>query len=122
MNLLAANRDPVSFDRPEEFLPERWLNGCKGRTDLQQEGGDKLGVTHLTYGAGRRVCPGIDSRFHPSSSNHENTTDFSISGKPWTLLDPRAAPALLHLGASAPRGRAKEARLSPVPCGARVLP
>ncbi|KAF9693130.1 hypothetical protein EKO04_008952 [Ascochyta lentis] len=60
MNLLAANRDPVSFDRPEEFLPERWLNGCKGRTDLQREGGDKLGVTHLTYGAGRRVCPGID--------------------------------------------------------------
>ncbi|KAH6638466.1 putative cytochrome P450 phenylacetate 2-hydroxylase [Boeremia exigua] len=60
MNLLAGNRDPDSFDRPDEFLPERWLNGCKGRTDLQYEGGDKLGVTHLTYGAGRRVCPGID--------------------------------------------------------------
>ncbi|OJD29697.1 cytochrome p450 phenylacetate 2 [Diplodia corticola] len=60
MNLMAGNRDPVAFDRPNEYLPERWLNGRKGRTDLMGEGGDKLGVTHLTYGAGRRVCPGID--------------------------------------------------------------
>ncbi|EOD47511.1 putative cytochrome p450 phenylacetate 2-protein [Neofusicoccum parvum] len=60
MNLMAGNRDPIAFDRPDEFLPERWLNGCKGRTDLQGPGGEKLGVTHLTYGAGRRVCPGID--------------------------------------------------------------
>lgn len=61
MNLMAGNRDPVAFDRPEEYLPERWLNGRKGRTDIPGEGGDKLGVTHLTYGCGRRVCPGIDS-------------------------------------------------------------
>ncbi|KAI4257692.1 MAG: hypothetical protein L6R42_005501, partial [Xanthoria sp. 1 TBL-2021] len=60
MNLMAANRDPNAFDRPDEFLPERWLNGRKGRTDLVGEGGSKIGVTHLTYGAGRRVCPGID--------------------------------------------------------------
>ncbi|KAJ4413906.1 hypothetical protein N0V82_008261 [Gnomoniopsis sp. IMI 355080] len=60
MNLMAGNRDPVAFDRPDEYLPERWLNGRKGRTDIPGEGGDKLGVTHLTYGCGRRVCPGID--------------------------------------------------------------
>ncbi|KAF2128862.1 putative cytochrome P450 phenylacetate 2-hydroxylase [Dothidotthia symphoricarpi CBS 119687] len=60
MNLMAGNRDPVAFDHPDEFLPERWLDGHKGRTDLLVEGGEKLGVTHLTYGAGRRVCPGID--------------------------------------------------------------
>ncbi|KID96534.1 Cytochrome P450, partial [Metarhizium majus ARSEF 297] len=60
MNLMAANRDPISFDNPNEFIPERWLNGRKGRTDSFTEGGDKLGVTHLTYGCGRRVCPGID--------------------------------------------------------------
>lgn len=62
MNLFAGNRDPTAFDRPDEFLPERWLDGRKGRTDLLGEGGDKLGVPHLTYGAGRRVCPGIDSK------------------------------------------------------------
>ncbi|KAI0458560.1 putative cytochrome P450 phenylacetate 2-hydroxylase [Xylaria acuta] len=60
MNLYAGNRDPAAFDRPDEYLPERWLGGRKGRTDLLTEGGDKLGVSHLTYGAGRRVCPGID--------------------------------------------------------------
>jgi phenylacetate 2-hydroxylase len=74
MNLHAGNCDPNSFDRPDEFLPERWLDGRKGRTDLPGEGGDKLGVPHLTYGAGRRVCPGIDSRafsfLHHSIHHH----------------------------------------------------
>ncbi|KAH8701134.1 putative cytochrome P450 phenylacetate 2-hydroxylase [Talaromyces proteolyticus] len=60
MNLFGANRDPTAFDRPNEFLPERWLGGRKGRTDLLGEGRDKLGTPHLTYGAGRRACPGID--------------------------------------------------------------
>lgn len=63
---MAANRDPIAFDRPDEFLPERWLHGRKGRTDLPGPGGEKLGVTHLTYGCGRRVCPGIDSTFELS--------------------------------------------------------
>lgn len=63
MNLMAGNRDPVAFDRPDEYLPERWLHGRKGRTDSFVQGGEKLGVTHLTYGCGRRVCPGIDSTF-----------------------------------------------------------
>ena len=63
MNLFAGNRDANAFDQPEKFLPERWLDGRKGRTDLPHEGGDKLGVPHLTYGAGRRVCPVIDSKF-----------------------------------------------------------
>ncbi|KAK2756658.1 hypothetical protein FQN54_005103 [Arachnomyces sp. PD_36] len=54
------NRDPIAFDRPEEYLPERWLDGRKGRTDLPGQHGAKLGVTHLTYGCGRRICPGID--------------------------------------------------------------
>lgn len=59
---MAGNRDPAAFNRPDEYLPERWLFGHKGRTDTVAEGGDKLGVTHLTYGCGRRVCPGIDSK------------------------------------------------------------
>ena len=70
MNLMAANRDPNAFDRPDEYLPERWLNGRKGRTDLVGEGGSKIGVTHLTYGAGRRVCPGIDSKSCIKSNSH----------------------------------------------------
>ncbi|KAI9712397.1 MAG: hypothetical protein M1820_001610 [Bogoriella megaspora] len=61
MNLFACNRDPVAFDRPDEYLPERWLDGRKGRTDMLGEGSEKIGVPHCTYGAGRRVCPGIDT-------------------------------------------------------------
>jgi cytochrome P450 len=62
MNLFQANRDPIAFDRPNKFLPERWLDEHKGRTDLLVEGGDKIGTPHLRYGAGRRVCPGIDGK------------------------------------------------------------
>ncbi len=63
MNLFAGNHDPTAFDRPDEFLPERWLDGRKGRTDVFGEGANKLGVPTLTYGAGRRVCPGIDGKY-----------------------------------------------------------
>ncbi|KAJ1323214.1 3-hydroxyphenylacetate 6-hydroxylase [Microdochium nivale] len=63
MNLFAGNHDAAAFDRPDEFLPERWLHGRTGRTDLQG-GPDKLGVPHLTYGAGRRSCPGIEMANH----------------------------------------------------------
>lgn len=71
MNLFQANRDPVAFNKPDEFLPERWLGGYKGRTDLLGEGGAKLGTPHLTYGAGRRVCPGIDGKFFENCSLKE---------------------------------------------------
>lgn len=60
---MAANRDPVAFDRPNEFLPERWMDNRKGRTDSFEKGGEKVGVAHLTYGCGRRVCPGFESTF-----------------------------------------------------------
>ena len=63
MNLFACNHDPKAFDRPNEKIPERWLDGRKGRTDLLGGGAHKIGVPHLTYGAGRRVCPGIDSMY-----------------------------------------------------------
>lgn len=68
MNLFAANHDSAVFDEPDKFLPDRWLNGHKGRTDTLSEGGEKVGVPHLTYGAGRRVCPGIDSKSGPAFS------------------------------------------------------
>ncbi|KAF7983120.1 hypothetical protein HWV62_24077 [Athelia sp. TMB] len=60
MNCYACNRDPVAYDDPEEFKVERWLNGHRGRTDTTTGDAAKIGVPHLTYGAGRRVCPGID--------------------------------------------------------------
>jgi len=60
MNCYACNRDPAVYDQPEMFIPERWMNGHRGRTDSTAVEAEKIGVPHLTYGAGRRVCPGID--------------------------------------------------------------
>lgn len=75
MGLFAGNRDPTA-----EFLPERWLDGRKGRTDLFGEGGDKLGVPHWTCGTGRRVCPGIDSKYcFPDPMRVQLTRPFSVA-------------------------------------------
>ncbi|KAJ7077645.1 putative cytochrome P450 phenylacetate 2-hydroxylase [Mycena belliarum] len=55
-NSYEINRDPQRYDFPEEFMPERWMNGHYGRTDVKQP---KVGVPHLNHGAGRRVCMGV---------------------------------------------------------------
>ncbi|KAJ7664419.1 putative cytochrome P450 phenylacetate 2-hydroxylase [Mycena polygramma] len=55
-NSYQINRDAQRYDLPDEFIPERWMDGHYGRTDMEQP---KVGVPHLTHGAGRRVCMGI---------------------------------------------------------------
>ncbi|KAJ6600148.1 cytochrome P450 [Mycena sp. CBHHK59/15] len=55
-NSYQINRDPQRYDFPEEFIPERWMAGHYGRTDIKQP---KVGVPHLNHGAGRRVCMGV---------------------------------------------------------------
>ncbi|KAJ6602622.1 putative cytochrome P450 phenylacetate 2-hydroxylase [Mycena vulgaris] len=55
-NSYQINRDPQRYDFPEEFVPERWMDGHYGRTDIKQP---KVGVPHLNHGAGRRVCMGV---------------------------------------------------------------
>ncbi|KAJ6609908.1 cytochrome P450 [Mycena sp. CBHHK59/15] len=55
-NSYQINRDPQRYDFPEEFIPERWMAGHYGRTDIEQP---KVGVPHLNHGAGRRVCMGV---------------------------------------------------------------
>jgi cytochrome P450 len=53
INAWAISRDPESWDRPEEFIPERFLTlggvDFKG-TDFQ----------FTPFGAGRRICPGLN--------------------------------------------------------------
>ncbi|KAF7321109.1 Cytochrome P450 phenylacetate [Mycena chlorophos] len=55
-NSFQINRDPQRYDRVEEFIPERWLDGHYGRTDVKQP---KVGLPHLNHGAGRRFCMGV---------------------------------------------------------------
>lgn len=111
MNCCACNRDPAFFDEPEIFIPE-----CC-RTDRIAAEAEKIGVTHLTYGAGRRVCPGGDSK-----STCNNTLCFAHgpnlynSGISRSLCDIWASIPLLHLGTCSHRRGRKE------PCSLGVQP
>ncbi|KAI3512865.1 hypothetical protein L1887_20186 [Cichorium endivia] len=51
INAWAIGRDPATWDDPEEFMPERFLNSSIEYSDLNFE--------WLPFGAGRRGCPGI---------------------------------------------------------------
>ncbi|KAJ0754875.1 putative cytochrome P450 [Helianthus annuus] len=51
VNALAIGRDPGSWENPEEFSPERFLN-----SDIGFKGND---FELIPFGAGRRICPGI---------------------------------------------------------------
>jgi cytochrome P450 len=49
--------DERYYDRPEEFLPERFLENPLG---IKKDCADDLGWrANLLFGGGRRVCPGI---------------------------------------------------------------
>lgn len=60
INLWAIGRDPTSWSSPEDFIPERFL----GAQALHFRGSD---FAYRPFGAGRRVCPGLDlaARFVP---------------------------------------------------------
>ncbi|EIN06276.1 cytochrome P450 [Punctularia strigosozonata HHB-11173 SS5] len=56
INVWGVYHDPELYDRPDEFIPERFLEsefGTKPGTDTSDFKPD------LLFGAGRRVCPGI---------------------------------------------------------------
>nr|AKI33952.1 cytochrome P450 76AD1-like protein [Abronia nealleyi] len=52
VNLWAIGRDPLVWDQPNVFSPERFLN-----SDVDVKGRD-FGL--LPFGAGRRICPGMN--------------------------------------------------------------
>ncbi|KAE9622070.1 hypothetical protein Lal_00032803 [Lupinus albus] len=51
VNVWAIQRDPETWNDPEEFYPERFLNN-----DIDFKGQD---FELIPFGAGRRICPGI---------------------------------------------------------------
>ena len=52
-------RDERYFDRPDEFIPERFLNHPFGLKDGIVD--DPARRPNLHFGGGRRVCPGISA-------------------------------------------------------------
>ncbi|XP_066360314.1 4-hydroxyphenylacetaldehyde oxime monooxygenase-like [Miscanthus floridulus] len=55
VNAWAIGRDPASWDDPEEFVPERF-DGDEAATSFF----NRARFEFLPFGAGRRMCPGID--------------------------------------------------------------
>ncbi|XP_022729302.1 LOW QUALITY PROTEIN: cytochrome P450 71A26-like [Durio zibethinus] len=51
INAWAIGRDPMSWEKPEEFLPERFLNNSLDFKGHHFE--------LIPFGSGRRICPGI---------------------------------------------------------------
>ncbi|KAJ3521356.1 hypothetical protein NM688_g9026 [Phlebia brevispora] len=56
-NSWGMNRDPVLFPDYDAFRPERFLDVDGQLTDLIP---DTHGLGHLSFGAGKRICPGKD--------------------------------------------------------------
>lgn len=51
VNLWAISRDPRYWDRPDEFIPERFINSSVNFKGMDFE--------FIPFGAGRRGCPGL---------------------------------------------------------------
>jgi cytochrome P450 len=56
INAWAISRDPESWERPEDFVPERFMDGG-GAAAVDLKGND---FEFLPFGAGRRICPGLN--------------------------------------------------------------
>ncbi|RDY01615.1 Cytochrome P450 93A3, partial [Mucuna pruriens] len=55
INVYAIMRDPEEWVNPEEFIPERFLEGSDVVNGIRMDGGD---FRYLPFGFGRRGCPG----------------------------------------------------------------
>jgi cytochrome P450 len=57
-NTWSIHHDDAEYDKPEEFIPERFLNNKYGTRYAVDESKDANRRDSYGFGAGRRVCPG----------------------------------------------------------------
>uniref|UniRef100_J3MUA2 Uncharacterized protein n=2 Tax=Oryza brachyantha TaxID=4533 RepID=J3MUA2_ORYBR len=55
-NVWAIMRDPAEWEKPEEFMPERFLDPHRAEKKVEFRGKD---FEFIPFGAGRRMCPGL---------------------------------------------------------------
>ncbi|OAP60131.1 hypothetical protein AYL99_05133 [Fonsecaea erecta] len=88
-NSWSIHHDETEYDKPAEFIPERWLNNKFGtRVNNDTESGDNRRTTY-TFGAGRRVCLGQDMG--------ENSLMINMAKMAWAFdirADPNCPPNL----------------------------
>jgi cytochrome P450 family 619 len=56
LNVWAMHHDETRWERPSDFMPERYAAFPKLASNYTSDGPDR---DHFGYGGGRRVCPGI---------------------------------------------------------------
>ena len=86
VNAWALGRDPSSWERPDEFLPERFLQEA-GALDTQMKGKD---LRFLPFGFGRRICPGMNFGFATMEvmlANLMYDFDWDVPNKPGAGVD-----------------------------------
>lgn len=76
-NAWGIHRDENEYDRPEDFVPERWLNGSAFGTKSDRPGDDQLRKQTYTFGAGRRICGG--------QKMAENSLKIAMAKLVWTF-------------------------------------
>lgn len=58
VNIYAIMRDPKSWDEPDKFVPERFLNNNFSDQAFEQMGTKGQDFRFLPFGSGRRACMG----------------------------------------------------------------
>ncbi|WOH10598.1 hypothetical protein DCAR_0730067 [Daucus carota subsp. sativus] len=90
INAWAIGRDPATWNKPEQFEPERFLN-----SSIDFKGHD---FQLIPFGAGRRGCPGIAFAMATNEfvlANLLHKFDWKLpEGKNWEDLDMRERPSL----------------------------
>ncbi|KIJ12423.1 hypothetical protein PAXINDRAFT_137082 [Paxillus involutus ATCC 200175] len=83
MNIWGMFHDSRYFDRPNEFIPERFLLHPFGvRPDVEDDPGRRA---NLLFGGGRRICPGVE---FARASLEINAVDFLWAFELLPALDP----------------------------------
>ena len=57
-NTWAIHQDESEYEKPSEFIPERFLNDKFGTYAREKTATDEQRRVTYSFGAGRRVCPG----------------------------------------------------------------